>query len=123
VNRTEHTSLRPGQFNCQLIFYRETAAISISKYLIEENATVHIYDPKVTEEQILIELTNPQLSLSINDIKKRVIIEKDPYVACHQSHAIVVCTEWDEFKVCDCCRLALRIKISIRIFKKKGLRL
>jgi UDPglucose 6-dehydrogenase len=67
--------------------------------LVDEGARVHIYDPKVSEEQVLIELTNPQLSLSIDDIKKRVIIEKDPMEAMKDSHAVVICTEWDEFKV------------------------
>lgn len=32
-------------------------------------------------------------------VKKLVSIEKDPYKAVENAHAVVVCTEWDEFKV------------------------
>ena len=32
-------------------------------------------------------------------VKKLVKIEKDAYSALENAHALVVCTEWDEFKV------------------------
>jgi len=34
------------------ILYRESAAISMVKYLVTESANVTIYDPKVAQEQI-----------------------------------------------------------------------
>ena len=37
---------------------RESAAITLSKYFIRENANVQIYDPKVTLEQIEMDLTD-----------------------------------------------------------------
>ena len=36
---------------------RESASIAICKYLIEEQARVQIYDPKVTKEQIMLDLS------------------------------------------------------------------
>jgi UDPglucose 6-dehydrogenase len=79
---------------------RESAAIYISKFLLDEGAFLSIYDPKVEEDQLWFELSNPQLSLPIDQVKKKVQLHSDDvYEACRNSHAIVVCTEWDEFKV------------------------
>ena len=33
-------------------------------------------------------------------MERLVSICNDPYQAADQAHAVVVCTEWDEFKVC-----------------------
>lgn len=38
---------------------RESAAITMAKFFIQEGAHVNIYDPKVTKEQIYIDLTEP----------------------------------------------------------------
>ncbi|XP_062594063.1 UDP-glucose 6-dehydrogenase-like, partial [Saccostrea cucullata] len=40
---------------------RESAAIYICKYLMDEGANLRIYDPKVTEKKIFGELTNPMM--------------------------------------------------------------
>ena len=71
----------------------------MSKYLLDEGAHLVIYDPQVEEAQIIFELSNPQLSLTLDSVKKKVTLVHDPYEACVNSHAIVICTEWDEFKV------------------------
>ena len=78
---------------------RESAAIYLSKYLLDEGAHLYIYDPKVEESQIMLDLSNPELNLPIEKIKKQVIIVSDPLEACNQAHSIVISTEWDEFKV------------------------
>lgn len=41
---------------------RESAAIGMIKYLVEEHANVRIYDPKVSEKQIHMDLREVQLS-------------------------------------------------------------
>ena len=41
---------------------RESAAITLVKYFIQERANIHIYDPKVTEEQIEIDLTDKDVA-------------------------------------------------------------
>jgi UDPglucose 6-dehydrogenase len=41
---------------------RESAAITMIKYFIKENANIHIYDPKVTEEQIEMDLTDKEVA-------------------------------------------------------------
>ncbi len=79
---------------------RESSAIYISKFLLDEGARLNIYDPKVEETQMWLELSNDQLSIPIEHVKSSVtFFSHDVYESCKNSHAIVVCTEWDEFKV------------------------
>lgn len=80
---------------------RESSAIYVSKLLLDEGANLNIVDPKVEEEQIYLELSNPQFNLPIDKIKRKIrLFSDDVLEACKQSHAIVICTEWDIFRVC-----------------------
>jgi UDPglucose 6-dehydrogenase len=76
---------------------RESAAIYVADMLIEEQATIKVYDPKVTESQMLSDLdylnTRPQ-----EENKTYLQTQKDPYKAFEGAHAVAVLTEWDEFK-------------------------
>lgn len=77
---------------------RESAAIYIAKYLLDEGAKLSIYDPKVAESQIRLELCHPTISPDGPErIEKLVTVNSDPSVAARDSHAVVICTEWDEF--------------------------
>ncbi|XP_063910904.1 UDP-glucose 6-dehydrogenase isoform X1 [Zophobas morio] len=80
---------------------RETPAIHVAKTLLDEGATLKIYDPKVEEEQIYYDLTHPSVCESPEKVKSAITIYHDAYSACEKSHAIVLCTEWDEFKTLD----------------------
>jgi UDPglucose 6-dehydrogenase len=75
---------------------RESAAINIAENLIAEQANVTVYDPKVTEKQIKLDL----ISLHEEDTQK-IIVNTDPYLACKGAHAVAILTEWDEFKTYD----------------------
>ena len=79
---------------------RESAAIYVADMLIDEEAIVHVYDPKVNTNQILFDLyyLNSR-EASIN--KKMLNVAEDPYDASKNSHAIAILTEWDEFKTYD----------------------
>uniref|UniRef100_A0A2K6DLB4 UDP-glucose 6-dehydrogenase n=1 Tax=Macaca nemestrina TaxID=9545 RepID=A0A2K6DLB4_MACNE len=77
---------------------RESSSIYISKYLMDEGAHLHIYDPKVPREQIVVDLSHPGVSED-DQVSRLVTISKDPYEACDGAHAVVICTEWDMFKV------------------------
>jgi len=82
---------------------RETAACFICADLLEEQAQIHVYDPKVTREQMMIEFeyTN-HLTLQTNpNLERLIITEADPYECAKDSHAIAILTEWDEFKTYD----------------------
>ena len=52
---------------------RESAAIDIANYLIEEQAELHIYDPKVTSQQILSDLERIT-NLPINQLSSKITI-------------------------------------------------
>lgn len=115
---------------------------------MDEGANLHIYDPKVLKEQIIMDLSQPGvvkddrgkhngtdcvstkrhslqkpfLSYKPNNshlgqcvtgtlcyvlfffvfvVAKLVHISTDPYEACEGAHAMVICTEWDMFKVSE----------------------
>lgn len=63
--------------------------------MIAENAKVAIFDPKVSEEQIVQDLEREHTS---ETVKRCVTVCKDPYTACEGVAALVVLTEWDEFR-------------------------
>lgn len=44
--------------NWLILFPRESSSIYISKYLMDEGAKLHIYDPKVPKEQIIFDLSH-----------------------------------------------------------------
>jgi len=72
---------------------RETPAIDVCNALIAERAALAIYDPKVSREQIHMDLGKEAMD--------KVEIDEDPYIACAGAHAIAVLTEWDIFKTLD----------------------
>jgi UDPglucose 6-dehydrogenase len=83
---------------------RESAAIYVADELLQDRAEIHIYDPKVTAEQIYSDLKSvchPEGSEATKDLLKHVFIHKDPYTAMQSAHAIAILTEWDEFKTYD----------------------
>lgn len=98
---------------------RESAAIYIVSKLLVEGAKVHIYDPKVPAEAIYadIEYFIDSSHITINCVKKlqvsgqsnalldfirrNVIVEASPMAAIDKAAALMILTEWDEFKTID----------------------
>ncbi|KAF9999165.1 UDP-glucose 6-dehydrogenase 1, partial [Entomortierella chlamydospora] len=78
---------------------RESAAITLCSYLIQERANVAVYDPKVSAKQIKMDLTEPGVGTNEAEVDKHIQICKSAYEACEGAAAIVICTEWDEFKM------------------------
>ena len=76
---------------------RESAAIYVADYLLNEQAEIVVYDPKVTEEQIYADLDYLG-TRSEKENRERVTVLKDPYEVCYKAHAVAVLTEWDEFE-------------------------
>src|SRR5690554_3654348 len=76
---------------------RESAAIYVADQLLEEQAFITVYDPKVSEEQIYADLDYLG-TRSPEENRRLVKVVTDPYVACQEAHAVAVLTEWDEFK-------------------------
>lgn len=79
---------------------RESAAIYVSDYLLNDMAKVHVYDPQVPAKAMYadldyLETRNPEQN------RELLAVETDPYETCKDAHAITVITEWDEFKTYD----------------------
>ena len=79
---------------------RESAAIYVADSLMDEQATIKVYDPKVTATQMQSDI-NYLNTRSEKQNTKYLKTENDPYVAMEGAHAIAVLTEWDEFKKYD----------------------
>jgi UDPglucose 6-dehydrogenase len=69
---------------------RESAAITVGKKLLAENAFLHVFDPQVRAEQI-----TSDLQTTTDDA--RIVIDSNPYDACEGAHAVIILTEWDMF--------------------------
>lgn len=67
---------------------------------------------QVEHSQIMEDLTHPYVTDEPENIKKSITIHSDPYQATSGTHAIVLCTEWDEFKVGLAIFLPLLLVIS-----------
>ncbi len=79
---------------------RESAAIYIADDLINEQAVIAVYDPKVSGKKVLADLD--YLETRSTEMNKRYTESYDnPYDACSQAHAIAILTEWEEFKNYD----------------------
>jgi UDPglucose 6-dehydrogenase len=79
---------------------RESAAIYVADDLINEQARIAVYDPKVESNQIQTDL-NYLESRSASENEKATKCFDNPYDACKDAHAIAILTEWDEFKTYD----------------------
>merc|ERR1712018_381594 len=73
---------------------RETPAVLVTKMLMDDGAIVHVYYPKVKKEDAMSEFKYHNMEVN----ESKLIFSKAPDEAVHDAHAIVVLTEWDEFK-------------------------
>ena len=79
---------------------RESAAIYVADQLLEDQGSIHVYDPKVKPQQIYSDL-NYLNTRSEEKNMQLLTVCTDPYEAAKGAHAIAVLTEWDEFKTYD----------------------
>ncbi|NPD46750.1 UDP-glucose 6-dehydrogenase [Lentimicrobium sp. S6] len=75
---------------------RETPAMYIADYLIDDKANIAVYDPKVTERQVFADLDYLE-TRQPDQNRKHVSVYNNPYEACKDAYAIAIITEWDEF--------------------------
>jgi len=79
---------------------RESAAIYVADQLMDEQATIKVYDPKVTTKQMQSDL-NYLNTRSEAENTQYLQTEIDPYKTLEGVHAIAVFTEWEVFKTYD----------------------
>jgi len=73
---------------------RETPALTVCHMLLQDGADVHVYDPKVKLADALVEFKYHDMEVD----QRSFHFVDSPEAAADQAHAIVVLTEWDEFK-------------------------
>jgi len=79
---------------------RESAAIYVADHLLDEEAQIFVYDPKVSAEQIYKDLD--YLGTRSPEENRRLLkVVTDPSEVFEDAHAVAVLTEWDEFKSYD----------------------
>ncbi len=75
---------------------RESAAIYVADALLNEQAQITVYDPKVSEQRIYDDLD--YLGTRSPEENRRFLkVVNEPYKAVENAHAIAILTEWDEF--------------------------
>lgn len=79
---------------------RESAAIYVADDLINEQAQIAVFDPQVSQVQVLSDLDYLE-TRSATKNGNHINSFASPYEACTAAHAIAVLTEWDEFKTYD----------------------
>ncbi|CAG9462683.1 unnamed protein product [Pedinophyceae sp. YPF-701] len=93
---------------------RESPAIAICKRLLDEGANIAVYDPQVSEQDIMTALAHASvhewwdhpLAESVRaernkSVRTHVNVVGDALSATKGAHAALVLTEWDEFKTVD----------------------
>lgn len=79
---------------------RESAAIYVADDLINEQAKISVYDPKVSKSKMLSDLDYLD-TRSLQENLNSLNVFENAYDACKNAHAIAVLTEWDEFTTYD----------------------
>lgn len=98
---------------------RFSPAIDVCKYFISERANLTIYDPKVPHKQIMQDLSGPESST--DSLKDKVILCSSAYEAAEEAHAIVILTEWDEFKKLDYEKIYARMNRPAFLFDGRSI--
>ncbi len=76
---------------------RESPATYVGRDLLEEQAKLAIFDPKVSPSQMYFDLQADEGS----DRRDLIEVSTDPYEAAKGAHALAILTEWDLFASLD----------------------
>eukprot|EP01121_Diplochlamys_sp_Union-15-3_P000696 TRINITY_DN10582_c0_g1_i1.p1 TRINITY_DN10582_c0_g1~~TRINITY_DN10582_c0_g1_i1.p1 ORF type:complete len:454 (+),score=75.16 TRINITY_DN10582_c0_g1_i1:54-1415(+) len=87
---------------------RDSAAIDVCRFLLNEGANIFVYDPKAS-------------ATDIKALFPKVNCNRDPYTAALHTHAIVILTEWDEFTKLDFKRIYSRMQKPAFIFDGRNI--
>ena len=104
---------------------RESAAINICKDLLEEGAILYIHDPKVEPNQISRDI-NVQQSLQsdksiINPKESLWYYTEDYFEGADGADAIVVLTEWEEYRLLDWSKISKQLRKPAWIFDSRSI--
>lgn len=99
---------------------RESPAIYVADHLLNEQAHVSVYDPKVPESQVFADVDYLRTRDPMEN-RMGVEVVTDPYEACKGAHAIAILTEWDEFRNYDWQRIYDNMPKPAHIFDGRNL--
>ncbi len=85
---------------------RDSPSLEIARRLVEAGAAVHAYDPAISSSAAATEAG--------------IVVAADAYAACDGASALVVATEWDEFRQLDFDRLA-RLMAELHVIDTRNL--
>ena len=94
--KSSHFALLGLSFKPNTDDIRDSTAISIGNHLIEAGAKIIAYDPKAMDN------TKKEFS--------KYIFAKNIYEACLNVDAIIICTEWNEFRALNFNKLKTIVK-------------
>ena len=94
---------------------RDSPAINICKNLLEEGAYLSIYDPKVEFKQVQIDLKSKSSNNS------NITIAKTVEESAKNADALIVLTEWEEFKNLNLTNIANLMRSPGWIFDTRGI--
>ena len=95
---------------------RESPAITVCLDLLAEDAQLAVYDPKVGKSRILEDLQS-----AANEGQESISIEESVYGACKDAHALIILTEWDEFRALDYEQIFASMKKPAFLFDGRNL--
>lgn len=99
---------------------RESAAIYVADHLLDEEAEIVVYDPKVTAEQVYKDLD--YLATRSPEVNRRLVkVVTTPTEAILDAHAIAILTEWEEFKGYDWQAIKVQMKKPSFVFDGRKL--
>ncbi|WP_396601127.1 nucleotide sugar dehydrogenase [Algibacter sp. R77976] len=99
---------------------RESAAIYVADHLLNEQANISVFDPKVSNEKMQSDL-NYLNTRSEEENRNLVQATENPYEALKDAHAVAIMTEWDEFKTYDWKKIYSEMKKPAFIFDGRNI--
>ena len=106
---------------------RESAAINICKDLLEEGAVLYIHDPKVGPDQISKDIGIAR-KLQEDEIKNKKFLNesswyftKDFTEGADGADAVVVLTEWREYRILDWATISRKLRKPAWIFDSRSI--
>ena len=107
---------------------RESAAIKICKDLLDEGANLIIHDPIVNQNQIAIDLGIEQINNNKNIIHKKGVeiagqwkIAEKLNDVFHDTHAVIVLTEWKEYSEIEWDKVAKLMRKPSWLFDSRSI--
>ena len=102
---------------------RDSAAIDITKELLSEGAQIVINDPKVNQEQICVDLNKKPYKKNTNNSSEKGYwwFSNDFEEVFTNADAILVLTEWEEYKKLDWDKLSKLMRKPAWIFDSRSI--